>query len=442
MNIEIDSRTELISKYYKYFIIGLFVRLFFASWTGHYYDLPIWLDSGEKIANGLSPYSSYVHLGQTILWALWTGFSYSISDLFFNLNLNVYIFFIKLFPIVIDMIIPIEIILMINSVSESKLSLSKEKMAIFSIWLNPYFIIISAFWAMIDNLAFFLIVISIFFIINGRYILPIVLTTISISVKLYPVIFLPLLALMVYWKQRNFLKAFLFGLSVIFLFLFVAYFPFTLFNWNNRQISGVLYSQLSRALGGVTPFGIITNLTVGNEFSDEFAKLHTNINDIFYLNFLWIIANIVYSIYLFVKYSKKLININISDEEEKRLLLKIGISLAINYFILWYFTAKYISEQNLITLVGFILLKFLIIDNSNDSTKVLQIFKFLNTTILIYLIFNTPIFVFFYLIVDIRSLINHLLIYQFLRSIFLVVSTLGLIVIILFSLIENIKQQK
>ena len=415
----------------KIFIIGLTVRLLFAPWTGHNYDLPIWLDSGQKLANGISPYTSYIHLGQTILWAIWTAFSYLISTKIFSSNLFVEIFVIKLLPIAVDIVLPIEIIYVLNNHSGRILTSKETKNILIAIWLNPYFIIISSWWAMIDNLAFLFILISLELIIDNYISIPVLLTSLAIGLKLYPVIFLPGLALIVLFKSRSLIRSFVYAFGVVSGFFLIAYLPFYLFNWNSNAITGVFESQLTRTSGGVTILGILTDLTVGNSYSSMIASFYQTINNIQLTNELWLVFSVLISGYYFLNYFYQKRK-NQEFLTDKSILFVYSVDMLITYFIIWLLTAKWVSEQNFIPLICFLFIKYFIkFDKPKEQNKLKSYIIYLSSLLLLFLIFNTPIFAFFWLFIDIQSFENQIPYFYLIRSLILALTTVGVIFICL-----------
>lgn len=419
------ARIDIIKKFSTVFLIGLIIRLVFAPITGHWYDLPIWLDSGEKLANGISPYLSYIHLGQTILWAIWTAISHIISNTFFFSNFFAYIFFIKLLPIFVDMLLPIELLLVINKFFNLNNSIVVDKFIILGIWLNPVFILASAFWGMLDNLAFLLVIVSISLILNNQILVPAILTSLSVALKLYPVIFLPALCLLVLWKRTKIYYAVFYGSLVVFLFIFIAYVPFFIFNWNNQQISGVLGSQLTRAPGGVTPFGIITTLTTSNiPFSLFFTDLFNSIREYFYLNFLWIPSLAIVTIYYIRKGSKSWTPKNIDNSD----LFSIVIDISIISFIAWFLSAMWVSEQNFIPLFILILIKIGIKQQKRINYHFYKkLYIQLTILITLFITVNVPIIGFFYLFLSDYNFITNIMILGQVRAIILVTLSIGII---------------
>lgn len=429
ITIPFEKRMFLIRNYKKIFLIGLITRLIFAPWTGHPYDLPIWYYSGKDLAMGISPYTSYIHIGQTILWAIWTALSYKISQLMFHTSTYVIIFLIKLLPIFVDILLPIEIIQIINKYSGKILSSKEEKLILMIIWLNPYFIIVSSWWAQIDNLAFLVIIIAIELILENRIVIPILLTTISISLKLYPVIFLPPLALILYFRSRSFMKSVFFSITVVVIFFCVAYAPFFIFNWNTQQMTGVLTSQLTRTSGGITFFGIITNLSVGNPFTKYFLSLLNAINGIWYLNYIWMVPSFLLSCYYFLSYHYLIHEHKMNQKALQIKIFNLGINMLLYYYITWLLTAKWVSEQNFIPLLCLLIIKYIIIDNELPAkNKIRGYFIYLNILILTFLSFNAPLFAFFFLFINVQAIENSIIYFQSIRSFFLVLSTIGIMI--------------
>ena len=80
-------------------LCSVVLRIVLAPFTGHPYDMSIWMETGRYVAEGRSPYELEIHLGYPPLWGFWCGASYVLSNLILPGNLFAYIFAIKV-PII------------------------------------------------------------------------------------------------------------------------------------------------------------------------------------------------------------------------------------------------------------------------------------------------------------------------------------------------------
>ena len=431
-----------------YFCLALLIRLVFAPITGHPYDLPVWINTGISLANGISPYTLHIHVGQTILWPLWLALCYITTvhlEYFFGYHLVYYIFLIKLLPIFVDLLLPVQMILVIENYDNRLLEPKKIKYLLILILFNPVFIIASSFWALIDNLSLRLILLSIHQTLSSHVVRAGILTTLAISLKLYPIIFVPPIAIFILWKTTRLTKSIIFTLTALFGFLFISYAPFYVFSWNTALITSVFRSQLTRTPGGTSIFGIITNLSNNLLLKNYFLILYRSIIYFTLLDYLWLVLLILFSLYLLFLGPKDWLPVifkregKISYKKTFDIGLDTLIELCIIYFILWFLTAFWISEQNIVPFLGLIIVYYFHKDlNSNlDITNVTTIFEsifkplkdnrsllynYIQISLLIFLFisFNVPLFNFFYFSTTIFTSINYNGDFQFLRSIMLV----------------------
>jgi hypothetical protein len=63
---------QITSKiWYATLALAIIIRLVVAPYTGHPYDLGIWMNTGKYVALGKSPYDLHPSIGYPPLWALW-----------------------------------------------------------------------------------------------------------------------------------------------------------------------------------------------------------------------------------------------------------------------------------------------------------------------------------------------------------------------------------
>ena len=123
---------------------------------------------------------------------------------------------------------------------------------------NPYTIMVGVVWSMMDNVVALLIVLVVIALWRGKYAWAGVLLGLSITLKLYPVLFLPVF--LIYLIKRDRIEQalrFLAGIAAVFL---VAVSPFLIFHWNMGGLLIVLIAQVARSPGGVAPIGIFSFL--------------------------------------------------------------------------------------------------------------------------------------------------------------------------------------
>jgi hypothetical protein len=247
--------------------VGLAVRLALAPFTGHPYDLLIWMKTGEQVAGGGSPYDLTFHVGYPDLWALWTAISYILASALGG-NKFFYILTIKL-PIILGDFVVVCILVRLIDRRPGPLrtgeSTRLRRKIVASYLLNPYVIVVGAVWGMMDNLAAALMVLF-FLLANNRKLTAGVLAyCLSILLKLYPIIFLPLALLHINKSYRPNLVTWMKTLGVSLATLAgVGLLPFYLFGWNIWIFLYSTYHQLFRDPGGIGPLGILSSIHILN----------------------------------------------------------------------------------------------------------------------------------------------------------------------------------
>ena len=142
------------------------LRIVLAPFTGHPYDMSIWMETGRYVAEGRSPYELQIHLGYPPLWGFWCGASYVLSNLILPGNLFAYIFAIKLPIIAADLAHRVgdhhfrshsrNLQSKSNNPSSKELAFRRSLAALFL--LNPFVLTVGVVWGMMDNIAALLIV--------------------------------------------------------------------------------------------------------------------------------------------------------------------------------------------------------------------------------------------------------------------------------------------
>lgn len=304
-----------------------------APFTGHPYDLRIWMETGQYVAQGKSPYAPNPHIGYPPLWALWCGLSFLLSSFILPGNLFAYIFAIKI-PIIAG---DIAITLVLLSFSRSNGSASGRKLA--SIFLlNPYVLAVGVVWGMMDNLVALLVCLAAIEISRRVETLAGVFFGLAIALKLYPLLFLPvaLLGLAKDGGSRERVVKFLLALSATTFFTITA--PFIVFGWSTTGLLSVAASQTTRQPGGVSPIGVLAflaNYGINKVGPYYVSTLSQNI----FLRFIWV-PTILLGVFLL---------------RRKFAATNVMMSFCFTYLI-WILTAPWVSEPNVETLLILMLL--------------------------------------------------------------------------------------
>jgi hypothetical protein len=233
--------------------LALGVRLILAPFTGHPYDLPIWFETGNRVATLKSPYDVSVPIGYLGIWPLWLGVSSAAASLILGGNTYLYTFLIKLPIIAADFVIPGLLVKLLDTIRQGSPLQSSTALRISrSYLLNPFVIIAGSVWAMPDNMIAVGILLALLTITSAKS--AGVFMALSALIKPYPVVLLP--AFLGYLKEKA-LK-FILPLFAIAGIGFVS--PLILFHVNPSRILGIVVEQTSRFPNGISPAAISLNL--------------------------------------------------------------------------------------------------------------------------------------------------------------------------------------
>jgi len=234
-------------------ILALGVRLILAPFTGHPFDLPIWFETGNAVAQLRSPYDLLRPIGYAGIWPIWLGVSSATAALISPGNQSLYDLLIKLPIIATDFFIPTLVVRLTNEIRSS--SQQDPSMALRisrSYLLNPFIIVASSVWAMPDN------------IIAGGILLALLETrkirlasfafAFSTLLKPYPIVLLP--PVLRYFRER----ALRFTMSFLALAGIGVIVPVILLRTSFSRLLEVLISQTFRLPNGISPLAISTNL--------------------------------------------------------------------------------------------------------------------------------------------------------------------------------------
>jgi hypothetical protein len=234
-------------------ILALGIRLILAPFTGHPFDLPIWFETGNTVAQLRSPYDLIRPIGYAGIWPLWLGVSSATAALISPGNQALYDLLIKLPIIATDFFIPTLVVRLVKEIRpRSQLNPSMALRISRSYLLNPFVIIASSIWAMPDNM------------IAGGILLALLETrkvklagfafAFSSLLKPYPIVLLP--PVLRYFRR----KALRFALSFLALTGAGVVVPVILLRINVSRLLEVLASQTSRFPNGISPLAISLNL--------------------------------------------------------------------------------------------------------------------------------------------------------------------------------------
>lgn len=369
---------ELLRANWWAFLIGIVIRFAFAPFTGHPYDMAIWVTTGRQLYLGQSPYSPYDHLGQPIVWGLWLWLSYIVASIG-GFDIRLFALVVKIPLIFVDMAMPFAIL---HILRRNMVTFSRTKLLFRVLLLNPVGILISGFWAMPDQLAILLVLLAMGYHDNIR--LVIVLLVLSIALKLYPIVLVPAFVLVA--LRGSFRKGIILSLGVVLGIVLVSYLPFILMGWNEEEMSGVLSSQSARSFGVLSIFYSMTLLAY-HLGTPEFVTLMLRLDISLWVKFIWVTVLFIFWISTLLK----LRNGSIASEFPNDFLLLLDLILV--HYGLWMAFAPWVSEQNT---YGFLVL--LLVKGSVSDQAFLGVHFTMSATVVAYAVHNLPFFSFFHLV--------------------------------------------
>lgn len=356
--------------------LALGVRLILAPFTGHPYDLPIWFETGKRVAELKSPYDISVPIGYPGIWPIWLGVSSAVASLIFSGNSYLYTLLIKLPIIAADFMIPSLLVRLVSTIRQvSPLQPSTASRISRCYLLNPFVIIVGSVWAMPDNMIAVGILLALLAMSRVKF--AGVFVAFSALIKPYPIVLLP--PLLRYLKGQA-LK-FILPLLAISGIGFIA--PIILFHVNPSRLLGIVIDQTSRFPNGISPVAISLNL---NSLYPQTFTTQAILESVVLpwpIRYLWLETLLALTV-LFILLPRPS---NIS-----RLIAWMRI-FAASYYLL--FVA--VSEQ---TLIPFAVLCMIDAD-STGRFGIRSTYWLLSVVVTAFLTLNVPIWRFLYPIIDI-----------------------------------------
>lgn len=202
---------ELLKQPRSLIAIGLVIRELLSFWTGHPYDLEVWLRTAFAVAQGQNPYAAFLppvpglsiaYLNQTLggvgylpVWPVIVAALYKIYAVLPFSPFFLY-FLLKQPCVLADVYVGVLIRRIIRSWGGS----SDTGLRALRYWtFFPYAILISAVWGQFDSLVAVLILMTLLSSAASRRV---VLLGSGIALKWFPVIFLPFFALRDRWPKN------------------------------------------------------------------------------------------------------------------------------------------------------------------------------------------------------------------------------------------------
>ena len=317
------------------------IREVFAPFTGHPFDFELWVRLGYYVSKGDDPYlrtapvpglsfpgSGYISWpGYPPLWAIFMAVLYKFYVILGVQNRFLYYFILKQPMIISDLLVGYLIYILVRAYSSADNSIKA-----LTFWLLcPFTIIISAIWGMFDQIMLMLILLSA--ILIGRTYRSALTESLSIAIKLIPVIFLPVFAL----AQTSRKKIFAYMLLAAIVSVALAFAPYLVEkSWKISTLLGVGIDDTNKLGNSMSYWSILYVYNQSYAFS-PFVK-----SVLGFLSFLWIPAILTASYFCYSRVLKDKINL------QKNLILSLlFISLV------FYLTKSTVNEQYLIYFLGF-----------------------------------------------------------------------------------------
>ncbi|HYB05019.1 MAG TPA: hypothetical protein VED17_11195 [Nitrososphaerales archaeon] len=356
-------------------VAGLATRELLAPFTGHPFDLELWLRIGYYVSRGNDPYTvttpipglsfpgaqDMTWIGYPPTWAFFQAGLYKLYSVSGIDNRFAYYFIVKQPMILADLVVSF---LLYRLISELKDVASGVRA--FAFWmLCPFTIIISSVWGMFDQIILVIVLGSIFAVKETQK--SALMQSLGFLLKVLPLIYLPLLGFVQDSKQKvvSYL-AISMGSSIFFALLPYLFFP----NWKPSQLAGVGLNVLNK-LGGSMNYWII--LSVYGAYRKVPASVE---NPLSILAYAWIPAVLIASGFCAISIRGK-------DQLMRNLCLS---SLFIT--LVFFLTKSIVNEQYLIYFLGLGLVDYYVLERERRQ----KLFHAIWVTALIFLTANNTYF--------------------------------------------------
>ena len=176
--------------------VGLFVlESLLSLWTGLPYDMKVWFQTGTWMNQGINIYVPPNHLGYPPLWALWCDVAYRIY-LFFGNSIETWNFAIKL-PLIIS---HLALTFFIGKFAADRFEPKTGRRVFFFALTWSFFIYIAALWGQINIISALLTFLAFYAIVKNRIATSALLLGVAVTLKIYPLITLPVFLIYVLKK--------------------------------------------------------------------------------------------------------------------------------------------------------------------------------------------------------------------------------------------------
>ena len=385
-----------------YLLAGLLLRLFLAPFLSHPLDMRIFMAVGAAVARGITPYGQYVlqdmfvsaphpHLygtslgiGYPPLWGLTSGLMYLLSSAIAPNNLYAYVFALKIPIILGELALAVIVYNILKKQTNERIATATLLLFIFC----PFVLAVGTIWGMFDVIALMFTVLSAYTLqYDWRW--SSVFLALSSTLKVFPLVLIPLYGLLIYKFARRKKPAILFIIATAAITGILTILPMVVFGWPISNLYNALVYHVSTSsptyynlapfpYGAASPF---------NAFSLASNVTGGGLQPPSVLIYAWIPACI--AVYVLLYRSRTSTKVQ-SFGASKDFAWTIQWSLLL---MLTFFTTRvWVSEQNLIFLfVFFTLSVFMQHPEQLDRIELLWLLLF------IFVLVHVPMISFFWL---------------------------------------------
>jgi hypothetical protein len=350
-----------------YLFLALSLRLALAPFLSHPFDERTFMAVGASVAKGITPYGQYIlqiifaatphpHLSGIIPgigypppWGLMCGDLYLLSSTLAPNNLYVYVFALKL-PVIIG---ELALAGLVYYVLRQEVGEKTATKAFLLFLFCPFIIVVGTVWGMFDTLAMFFALFSAWSL-QENWKLSAVFLSIASVLKVYPLLLVPLYAILLYKRQRKLSAVtsfFSITAALTGLFTFV---PMLVYNWPLSNMYNALTYQLSSTAspynnqaGAQFPYGAASPFNTFTLLSEYVSKA---LQPPSVLVYLWIPACLAIYVLLLRTETSRKSDFGIATTMKWSLLL-----------VLTFFTTRvWVSEQNLVFLFTYFALTIIL----------------------------------------------------------------------------------
>lgn len=245
----------------KHIVLGVGLRELLSPWTGHQFDFEIWVRLGFYMQNLGNPYRTlpYVPGLSFVPRSVMGSISYPpLSAFIFGLTYRLYLllgepsrflyYFLLKQPVVFA---DVGVAIMLARIILHSGDGATAKKA-FLIWMYfPLGIIISTLWGQLDPIALFLSLLSIYYLLESKWLSSAIVLDLSIYLKTLPVIFLPVILM-----QGQVANKFKYSLTTLSIPILGTLVPVAVFDWgllglyNNTSFQIAIPSQGAMSILG------------------------------------------------------------------------------------------------------------------------------------------------------------------------------------------------